>query len=124
MSKPKILVGEHEQMESSLRSYVTGFGLSIILTLVAYLLVTNHAFSKWLLVGVIITLAVVQFAVQLLFFLHLSQEARPRWRLQAFLFMLMVVLIIVIGSLWIMAHLNYHMTPQQQDKYLQGQDGL
>jgi hypothetical protein len=39
---------------------------------------------------------------------------------------MMVLLIIVIGSLWIMSNLNYRMmgSPSQVNQYIQSQDGL
>ena len=54
-------------------------------------------------------LALIQAIVQLFFFLHLGQEAKPRWQLFIFLFMLFIMLIIVIGSIWIMVDLNDRM---------------
>jgi cytochrome o ubiquinol oxidase operon protein cyoD len=106
-----------------LRTYVSGYVLSMALTLAAYLSVTHPAFSSTTLVVIIIGLALVQFLVQLVFFLHLGQETKPRWKLFVFIFMIMVVLIIVLGSLWIMNNLNYRMTPQQVNNYLNDQGG-
>jgi cytochrome o ubiquinol oxidase operon protein cyoD len=120
-----VTVSRHEPATGTLQTYVTGFILSISLTLAAYVLVTNHAYSKWTIALAIAGLAAVQFIVQLLFFLHLGRESKPRWRLLVFSFMLLVVGILVIGSLWIMYSLNYHMvmTPQQINTYMQDQDG-
>jgi cytochrome o ubiquinol oxidase operon protein cyoD len=44
--------------------------------------------------------------VQLRFFLHLGQEAKPRWETMIFYFMVLVLLIIALGSLWIMHDLE------------------
>ena len=110
---------------STLVSYVVGYILSIYLTVMAYLLVANHMNSKVVLIGLVVGLALLQFAVQLLFFLHLGREMRPRLKLLAFLAMIMIVSILVFGSLWIMYNLNYHKTPQQIYKYLNNQgDGI
>jgi len=73
---------------------------------------------------VVAGLAVTQALVQLIFFMDLGGEAKPRWRLGVLIFMVGVVLIVVFGSLWIMTNLNYHMTPDQVNHYLNGQDGL
>ena len=107
----------------SLNTYIVGYVLSLFLTITAYLLVRGHVSTKWVLVGLVVGLALVQFIVQLLFFLKLGTETRPRWKLLVFGFMIMVVLILVFGSLWIMNNLNYRMTPQQIQNYLQDQDG-
>lgn len=108
----------------TLRSYVSGYILSIGLTMAAYLLVTHHSAGyRWLVAGISV-LAVGQFLVQLVFFLHLRAESKPRWKRFVLLFMIMVVIIIVSGSLWIMNNLNYRMTPQQINQYMQNQDNL
>src|SRR5205814_6251871 len=98
---------------ATVSSYVTGYIASIALSVMAYLLVRQHASGKTTLVALVVALAMVQFIAQLRFFLHLGREARPRWKLLVFLLMLMVVSILVFGSLWIMSNLNKHMTPQQ-----------
>ncbi|MBM3261278.1 cytochrome o ubiquinol oxidase subunit IV [Candidatus Kaiserbacteria bacterium] len=99
----------------SLRMYVTGFFLSIILTLAAYLLVDQHVnadhavWSHSFLMIAVVVLALLQMVVQLVCFLHLGRESRPYWNLVVFLYAFLLVAIIVIGSLWVMHHLNYNM---------------
>lgn len=120
------VVSGHEVEKTTLKTYVSGFLSSVVLTLAAYTMVVNHAFSKWTLAIAIAVLAVVQFAVQLVFFLHLGQDAKPRFKLGVFLFMLLVVFIVVGGSMWIMHSLNHRMvmTPQQINDYMKSQVGL
>jgi cytochrome o ubiquinol oxidase operon protein cyoD len=118
-----IIVAEHETSEGSFKSYGTGFVLSIILTLVAYLMVVHHSFTADRIIAVIVTLALCQFMVQMFFFLHLGKETKPRWKLFVLFFMIMVVLILVFGSIWIMNNLNYRMTPEQINTYLNNQGG-
>lgn len=89
-----------------IKSYTIGFILSIVLTLAAYLLVTRELLHGWQLTLAIILLGIGQTWVQLRLFLHLGEEAWPKWNLLSFLFMALVVLIIVGGSIWIMTHLN------------------
>ena len=91
--------------------YVTGFAISLALTLAAYVAAVNNVLGGRAVVLVIAGLGVAQLLVQLVFFLHLGQEARPRWNLTVFLFMLLVVFILVAGSLWIMYNLDYHGPP-------------
>lgn len=99
------------QETGAFKSYLTGFLLSILLTLVAYFIVVEHVFSSRILVYTIIGLGIVQMLIQLLFFLHLGQEPKPYWNCQLFLFMITILLIIVIGSLWIMENLRYNVMP-------------
>lgn len=117
--------------KSAIITYSIGFVLSIALTLVAFMFVqqhvtSNHAsFSHEMLTAIVMVFAVVQFVVQLTFFLHLGQEERPRWNFIVFLFMLLVLLIVVIGSLWIMQNLNYHMmTPAETKAYMKDHEGF
>lgn len=104
-----------EEPYGTYRSYIIGFILSIILTLAAYFLVTEHVFTGEILDFAIIILSVVQVVVQLLFFLHLGQESKPYWNLLAFFFMVLVVVILVFGSLWIMHNLDYRNMPSMND---------
>jgi cytochrome o ubiquinol oxidase subunit IV len=109
----------------SIWSYTIGFILSILLTLIAYFAVVNKSLAGNALIVFIIALAIVQLCVQLFFFLHLGSESKPRWKLLAFLFMLLVLFILVFGSLWIMNNLNYHsMSPTQVDDYLLDEEGI
>jgi cytochrome o ubiquinol oxidase operon protein cyoD len=108
---------------SLLITYTSGFILSIVLTFVAYGLATHQAAMGNALIVWLLGLALMQFIVQLLFFLHIGREARPRWKLVVLLFMITVVVIVVMGSIWVMYSLNYRMSPQQINQYMQDQDG-
>jgi cytochrome o ubiquinol oxidase subunit IV len=115
---------------ASIKSYLIGFILSIVLTIVAYLLVQTHIFSSHqvlgheLLIFLLLTLALIQLIVQLFFFLHLGREPQPRWNLIFFISTIGIVLLVVIGSLWIMNHLNYNMMPQDMEKFLLEDEGI
>lgn len=124
MSKSKAVVSNHKRdSEASVFSYSIGFILCIFMTIWAYMAVTGSLSRKTALV-IISILAFAQFVTQTFFFLHLGHENKPRWRLSSYLFMIMVVLILFIGSIWIMNNLNYRMTPDQMQKYLKAQDSL
>lgn len=110
--------------ELKLSQYVTGFVASVVLTLMAYLAVVHELFSTIGLATLVVTLGLVQFMVQLVFFLHLSLETKPRWKLAIFIFMVGVVLIVVFGSLWIMANLDYHMTSHEASQQLLEEEGI
>ncbi len=97
-------------MEKSYTSYyIIGFVLSLILTLAAYFAVVAHLFAPTQLRITIGVLALAQAAVQLFFFLRIGQEQKPHWKMMVFLFMLLVLVVIVFGSLWIMYNLNYNL---------------
>ncbi len=127
MSEQKTVVARHDTTHGSVRSYTIGFVLSLVLTLTAYLLVVNDVFSSWTLVGVLATLAITQLVVQLIYFLHLGRESRPRWNLTVMSFAVMVVVILVFGSLWIMKNLQYNhthtMSPSDTTKFIIHDEG-
>lgn len=103
--------------------YVIGFGSALMLTVAAYWLVTSRVVTGGWLVLLLMGLAGIQLVVQLVFFLHVGSETRPRWNLTALIFMLIMLVVIVAGSLWIMNNLNYNMmmTPEQMEEYMRTQ---
>lgn len=107
-------------------SYAVGFLSSIGLTLFSFWIVTYHILEGWSAGWAILGLALVQCAVQLFFFLHIGDDTRPRWKFLSMLFMLAILTIVVVGSLWIMNSLNSRMmmTPEQMTKYMDNQAGL
>ncbi len=103
------------------KSYVIGFILSVTLTLVAYFAVTNHASAA---ISIILGLAMVQLVVQLIFFLHLGKGKDARWNIVVFASTISIIVILVGGSIWIMHHLNYNMTPQDMNTYMLKSEGM
>lgn len=120
------------EYKHTLNAYVSGFVLSIVLTMAAYVVVQAHlgagkqVLAQPTVLITILSFAVAQLAVQLWFFLHLGEEARPHWRFTALLFAISFVLIVVVGSIWIMANLDYHghQTQKQINTYIKSQDDL
>lgn len=119
--------------KGSVKQYVAGFVLSLVITLMAYAVVqhhvdTSHAFpSDSAMVTILSILAVTQLMVQLVFFLHLNRESKPRWNLLVAGFAVLVVLIVVFGSLWIMGNLDYHhqnLTPGQTSNQIMHEEGI
>ena len=110
-------------LRQQITHYIIGFAGALGLTLLAFWLAMNKVLEGQWLIAVLMTLAVVQLSVQLIFFLHVGQEDRPRWNLTALLFMLIILVIVVAGSLWIMNNLNYNMmmTTEQMDAYMMEQ---
>lgn len=106
------------------QQYILGFGLSLVTTLTAYVLVVHQVLSGWNLAYVIVGLALAQVVIQLLCFLHIGHEREPRWNLLLLDFAVIIVVIVVIGTLWIMQHLNYHMSPQDTNTYIVKDEGF
>jgi len=124
MSNPLNNSKTHYSGHGTFKTYLSGYILSVWLTVTAYLLVVHHNISSGFLIAWVVGLALTQFIVQLVFFFQLGKGPKPHWNLFVFLFMIMVVLILVFGSLWIMSNLNYRMTPQQIQTYMNNQGGF
>ena len=100
-----------KKWHGSFTGYIIGFTLSVLLTAASFALAATLFLKGYTLIFTLIGLAVVQAAAQLLFFLHIGQEAKPRWETFVFVCMASVLLIIALGSLWVMYDLNNRMMP-------------
>ena len=119
--------------ESTTR-YLTGFALALGLTVLAFLLIcaqTNSSawplhfvlqalpslgrifaeLPRWGVLSGIFALAVIQIGVHLRYFLHLDFSPKQKPMLQALLFSLLIIFIVVCGTLWIMHDLDRQMMP-------------
>jgi len=92
-------------------SYVTGFILSLIFTIIPYYLVANHVIAGMAILVTILGFALLQMAVQIIFFLHLGRQKSPNWQLFFFISTFGIILVVVVASIWIMHHLHHNMTP-------------
>ena len=93
----------------SLKSYLTGFALSLILTAIPFALVMSGTWSSAAALAGIFTAGVVQILVHLHYFLHLDTSSTARWNVVALIFTLLIMVLFVGGTLWIMSSLNYRM---------------
>ncbi len=95
----------------SLKSYIIGFITCLLLTLAAYFAVANLSpLTLWVVTG----LAVIQFTVQIIFFLHLGQGKSAKENVTSFVLAFGAMFILIVGSLWIMSNLNYNMMPTEE----------
>ena len=124
MNQRAHVVEHDDEPRLSYGKYAAGFVTSIALTVLAYLVATHGTANKNVLAIALGAMAIIQFIVQMLLFLHVGEERGPRWKLAMMFMMLTVVLILVGASIWIMNNLNYRMTPQQVQQYMQSQDNL
>ncbi|EJL44274.1 cytochrome o ubiquinol oxidase subunit IV [Brevibacillus agri] len=97
--------GNHDH--GSLKSYVIGFVLSIVLTIIPLVLVMNQMLEKTALVITILVMAILQFVVQLFFFMHIREGEKPRYNVQTLILGLVIVFTIIAGSIWIMMFNKY-----------------
>jgi cytochrome o ubiquinol oxidase operon protein cyoD len=97
----------------TLRSYLIGFLLSVVLTAIPFWLVMTGALAPGWTAIIIMVLAVVQIAVHAACFLHVDTKAEGGWTLMTFLFTAVIVVLTIGGSVWIMYHTNTNMMPME-----------
>nr|WP_158379674.1 cytochrome o ubiquinol oxidase subunit IV [Candidatus Hamiltonella defensa] len=98
--------------QDGLKLYVVGFILSVMLTVIPFMMVINQSASRTVILTTVIATAVIQIIVHLVYFLHINGASEERWNLVAFIFTVIIIAIILVGSLWIMHHLNINMMIQ------------
>lgn len=112
-------IESQSQHGATISAYIIGFILALALTGIAFWLVMAEIVNGYVVVGLLLSLAVVQTIVQLAFFLHLGREEKPRWN-AIFLFNTVgIIILIVVASIWIMNSLNNRMmSPAEMEKYV------
>lgn len=96
----------------SLKSYAIGFILSVILTAIPFWLVMGNVIKDSSTTAfVILGFAAVQIVVHMVYFLHMNSRSEGGWTLLALIFTIVLVAIVLIGSIWVMYHLNHNMMP-------------
>lgn len=105
-----VQAGDHGA-HGTLRDYVIGFVLSVILTAIPFWLVMTKPFATSLIAVSIMALAAAQMIVHMIFFLHMKPKNEDGWSLTALVFTIILVVIMMSGSMWVMTHLNANMMP-------------
>lgn len=102
----------HRSGQSALKSYMTGFVLSLILTAIPFWLVMGNVIeSKTLTIAAIMILGGIQMVVHMIYFLHMNSRSEGGWTIMALIFTIVILVIVLVGSLWVMYHLNANMMP-------------
>ncbi|GAB4189984.1 MAG: cytochrome o ubiquinol oxidase subunit IV [Simkaniaceae bacterium] len=95
---------------ASFKPLFLGFTFSFILITTAYRLVTKLHLTDRALIFSLMSIAVVQAVLQLIFFLHLGMHKKNNWYLLTFLLTVLIIVIVVTGSIWIMYHIGIYGT--------------
>ena len=102
----------HGANHGSLRDYLIGFFLSVVLTAIPFWLVMSGAMvDKNAAALTIMAFAMVQIVVHMIYFLHMNGRSEGGWTMMALIFTIVLVVIVLSGSLWVMYHLNTNMMP-------------
>lgn len=95
-------VNEHSYDHGSVKSYLVGFVLAVILTAIPFWIVMSDAFTRQSATVAIVVLALLQILVHLKYFLHLHlRTPQGRFNTFSFLFTAVVIVLLVGLSVWI-----------------------
>ncbi|MCA1336616.1 cytochrome o ubiquinol oxidase subunit IV [Pseudooceanicola marinus] len=93
-------------------SLMTGFAMAVILTVLPFgLVMGDTGLSREVLIGLIMGMGGLQIIVHLVYFLHVNKNVEQGWTLVATIFSVIILVIVLIGSLWVMHNMNQNMMP-------------
>lgn len=95
-------------------SYLVGLGLASGLTVASFFVAGTTLVWQPSIPVALAVLAVAQMGVHLVFFLHITTGPDNTNNVMALAFGVLIVLLVMAGSLWIMAHLNHNMLPMDR----------
>ena len=99
--------GSH--VAEGIRTYLIGLGLAILLTATSFFIATTNLVWTPSIPVALVVLPIAQMGVHLVFFLHITTGPENTNNVMALAFGVLIVLLLIGGSLWIMAHLNQNM---------------
>ena len=101
----------HDNILSETLAYVIGLGFALILTGVSFWVAsTSILWSPGVAVGLVV-LAIAQMGVHLVFFLHITSGPDNTNNVLALAFGVLIVFLVMIGTIWIMSHMDANMMP-------------
>jgi cytochrome o ubiquinol oxidase operon protein cyoD len=100
-------------------SYLIGLGLATLLTIVSFFVTRTTLVSGPSIPVALAVLAIAQMGVHLVFFLNIASGPDNVNNVMALAFGGLIVLLVIAGSLWIMAHMNHNMMPMDQIMQMQ-----
>ena len=99
---------------AAVRSYLIGLTLATLLSAVSFYLARSTLVWEPSIPIALTVLAIAQMGVHLVFFLHITTGADNTNNVLALAFGVLIVMLVIGGSLWIMANLNHNMMPMDQ----------
>ena len=98
---------ENDASHGSIKDYVIGFVLSVVLTAIPFWAVMSGALSKSATVWTIVSFAIAQIWVHLKYFLHLNFKTEDgKASTLSFIFSALIIVMVVGLSVWIILESN------------------
>ena len=111
--------GEAGRMGPRILGYLTGLGLAILMTATSFFVAGTDLVWQPSIPVALVVMAIAQMGVHLVFFLHITTGADNTNNVLALAFGVLIVVLLMGGSLWIMANLNHNMIPMDQMMLMQ-----
>ena len=105
--------GEGSPMEQT-RAYLLGLALAVLLTAASFYVAQTSLIWRPGIPTALIVLAIAQIGIHLVFFLHITTSPDNTNNVLALAFGVLIVVLVVAGSLWIMANLSANMPSMDQ----------
>jgi cytochrome o ubiquinol oxidase operon protein cyoD len=105
----------HGAGHGSKGSLWAGSILSILLTVIPFWMVMSGAVDATVTTVAIFVMAIAQIVVHVVCLLHVDSRSENGWTLLAFIFTAIIVGITIIGTIWVMYHMNLNMMPMSVD---------
>lgn len=106
MSSHSSSANAHDVDHGSVRSYLIGFVLSVVLTALPFWAIMTGQFEKSTAIPLVVIMAVIQVIVHLKYFLHLDFTPAGKANTFAFLFTALIIVMVVGLSVWIIYSAN------------------
>ena len=111
----------HDSMLTETISYVIGLALALVLTGMSFWVAsTSVLWGPGVATGLVV-LAIAQMGVHLVFFLHITSGPDNTNNVLALAFGVLIVFLVMVGTIWIMTHMNANMMPDPSLMNLQMQ---
>jgi len=107
------------EIAEGIRGYLVGLGLSVLATVVAFYLSGTSLVWQPSIPAALIVLAIAQMGVHIVFFLHITTRPDSMNNVMALTFGVFIVFVLIVGSVWIMSHLNHNMIPMERIMQMQ-----
>ena len=105
---------DKQGVRTGVLGYVIGLALATGLSLCSFLMAYTGLVWAPALPVALVVFAIAQMGVHLVFFLHLTTGPDNTNNVLALAFGVLIVLLVMTGSLWIMANLNRNMLPMER----------
>jgi cytochrome o ubiquinol oxidase operon protein cyoD len=96
---------------TGVRGYLIGLALAAVLTVASFWAAGSDVIYGPAIPVALVALAVAQMGVHLVFFLHVTSGPDNTNNVLALAFGVLIVALVLVGSLWIMAHLHANLMP-------------